>query len=226
MLNTIKNLLEGNNKKVKTVEAAKREVDKVTATENELQSQRSSVSGKINEVENALRIISANLVIDDKDKAALASKEKGTKKLESLQTEVAELDTQIANTRKKALESKNELFRSQGEEAKKVNIEVIKKQAVIQLINKFFDVDSYSAYSLKGNYQVPQDISQAYGLGDFQQLNTQEQSFILNVNKEISEKGKGEANKIVKEVFEAMKAVLDKYGVKLTDQTVERIENL
>ncbi|MEH7018103.1 MULTISPECIES: hypothetical protein [Bacillus] len=226
MLNTIKNLLEGNNKKVKTVENAQKEVDKLTVAENELHDQRSSVARKISEVEQALRIISANLVIDEKDKTALASKEKGTKKLESLQAEVAELDSKIANTREKVLEAKKELFRSQGEEAKKVNIEVTKNQMVIHQINEFFDVDSYSAHSLKGNHQAPQDISQAYGLGDFQQLNPQEQSFILGINKEINEKGKEEANKIVKEVFEAINVVLDKHNVELADQTKERIEKL
>lgn len=224
MKNTLANLF--GNKKVKSVEVAQKEADKLIAAVGELQSKRSSIASKISEVEQALRIISANLVIDEKDKTALASKEKGTKKLESLRAELSELDSKIANTQEKALEAKKELFRSQGEEAKKVNVEVVKQQAVIQLINKFFDVDSYSAYSLKGNYQVPQDISQAYGLGDFQQLNTQEQSFIINVNKEISETGKEETNKIVKEVFEAMKVVLDKHNVELADQTRERIENL
>ncbi|WP_243521817.1 hypothetical protein [Bacillus pseudomycoides] len=227
MLNTIKNLLEGNNKKVKTVEAAKREVDKLTATENELQSQRSSVAGKINEVENALRIIAANLVIDDKDKAALASKEKGTKKLENMRAELNELDTKIVETQQKALEAKKDLFRSQGDQARKNSVEVVKQQSVIGNLIGFFKAENIYGSLMFGHVNKPTtDLSEAYGLGDFQQVNPGEQRFVIEANKEDMAKGKEEARAITKEAIEAVQAVLAKHGIELTDETVKRIEHL
>ncbi|WP_439033654.1 hypothetical protein ABEV81_10390 [Bacillus paranthracis] len=226
MLNTIKGLLEGNNKKAKTVDAAQKELDKLTVAESELQGKRSGVATQISEVERALGIISANLIIDENDKQALVSKDKGTKKLENLQKELSELDSKIAETQQKKLEANKEVYRSQGEEARKNNVEVAKQIRVIGGINNFFGIDSHSPHSVRGVHKQDIDLSEAYGLGDFQRINPVDQSFVIDANSEDNTKGEKEAKEIVKEVFEAMKNVLDKHSIELTDETVKRIENL
>ncbi|PFB96322.1 hypothetical protein CN296_18240 [Bacillus cereus] len=226
MLNTIKGLLESGSKKVKTVDAAQKELDKLTAIESELQGKRSGVAAQINEVERALGIISANLIIDENDKHALASKDKGTKKVESLQKEANELDSKIAETQQKKLEANKEVYRSQGEEARKNNVEVTKQTRVIGGINSFFGIDSHSPHSVRGVHKQGIDLSEAYGLGDFQQINPVDQSFVIEANKEDNAKGQEEAKAIIKEAFETMKAVLNQHGIELRSETVKRIENL
>lgn len=226
MLNTIKGLLESGSKKVKTVDAAQKELDKLTATESELQGKRSSVASKISDVEQAIRVVSANLIIDENDKQALTTKEKGTKRVESLQKELSELDSKIAETQQKKLEANKEVYRSQGEEARKNNVEVAKQIRVIGGINNFFGIDSYSSHSVRGANKHGVDLSEAYGLGDFQQINPVGQSFVINANSEDNSRGQEKAKEIVKEAFEAMKAVLDKHGIELHHETEKRIENL
>lgn len=226
MLNTIKGLLEGNNKKAKTVDAAQKELDKLTAIESELQGKRLGVATQISEVEQAIRVVSANLIIDENDKQALTTKEKGTKRVESLRKELSELDTRIVEAQQKKLEANKELFRSQGEEARKNNIEATKQVRVIGGINSFFGIDNHSPHSVRGVHKQGIDLSEAYGLGDFQQVNSVDQSFIINANSEDNFKGQEEAREIVKEAFEAMKAVLDKHGIELHHETEKRINNL
>ncbi|WP_459501105.1 hypothetical protein [Bacillus sp. C1] len=228
MLNTIKSLLEGNNKKIKTVEAAQKELDKLETQVSDLQGKRLGVAQQIGEVENAVRIISANLVIDENDKTALASKEKGNRKLKNLQVELSEFDTKIADTQQQVLESKKELFRSQGEEARKNNVEGVKQQNTIDNLIKFFKAEDVYGSCLfryvRKNHVI--DLAQAYGLGDFQQINPVDQSFVFEANQEDVAKGKEKANEIVKEALEAMKTVLDKHDIELDEETVKRIENL
>ncbi|WP_377866427.1 hypothetical protein [Bacillus sp. R86525] len=226
MLNTIKGLLESGSKKVKTVDAAQKELDKLTVAESELQGKRSGVATQISEVERALGIISANLIIDENDKQALASKDKGTKRVEILRKELSELDSKIVEAQQKKLEANKELFRSQGEEARKKNVEAIKQSKVIGGINDFFGIDSYSSHGMKGVHKQGIDLSEAYGLGDFQQINPVGQSFVINANSEDNSRGQEKAKEIVKEAFEAMKAVLDKHGIELHHETEKRIENL
>lgn len=222
MKNALTNLF--GNKKVKSVEAINKELEKVNNEIANLEAKRSEFTDKINEVTQAIRIVKANLVIDSGDKNALATKTKGEKLLETLKANLAETETKLTEAREQAFEKNKELHQSQGEAARKVNVFNNKKLGVVSGINTFFDVpDNYKLHARVGNSV---DLAQAYGLGDFQRIHPQEQQFIISLNSEDNEQGKQEAEAIVKEALQAMVAVLEKYDIQLIGNSSERLKGL
>ncbi|MGQ4669666.1 hypothetical protein ACUIJ5_05200 [Bacillus toyonensis] len=113
MMNTLRGLFAMNTK-VKTEEAATKEINKLQASESNLQAQLSSAQSSHSKVSAALNIIEASLVIDETDKQALAQQKKANIKLEGLAKEIESTQVKLQEVSEKKQEAIKELYRSRG----------------------------------------------------------------------------------------------------------------
>ncbi|MGH0485306.1 hypothetical protein ACQVPJ_12555 [Bacillus mycoides] len=226
MMNKIIELVKGNTK-VKSEEVAQRDIAKLDAQLQELESQKAQAQSEHAKVSSALEIISASLIIDENDKNALATKKKAETKLEALAKQIAELEPQIAEVSEKKQKAVQESYRSQGEVARKHNQKIERDRHLAGQFNRAFRIEE-DVFKLHAITPDGIDLGVAYGLGETSQLNPQGEDwkFIVDMNNEDYAKGRAEAEAIAKEFADSIKAVFEKHGVELNEQSLINLSRI
>ncbi|HDR7949283.1 TPA: hypothetical protein QCY38_002927 [Bacillus toyonensis] len=228
MMNTLRGLFAMNTK-VKTEEAATKEINKLQASESNLQAQLSSAQSSHSKVSAALNIIEASLVIDETDKQALAQQKKANIKLEGLAKEIESTQVKLQEVSEKKQEAIKELYRSRGELARKANVKNKRDMAVGHFFNKAFGIEQGDARGLYAEYnQNHDDLGVAYGVGPVDSLdpNSDDWKFIVGMNNEDESLANLQTAEIRKEIGEAIKSVFEKHDIKLSQQSLSNLENL
>ncbi|EJQ14088.1 hypothetical protein CN941_30185 [Bacillus cereus] len=226
MMEALKNILAGNTK-VKTTEQAEKEIAKLDTQEAELQSQLSQAQGEHSKVSNALEIISASLIIDEKDKQALATKKKAEAKLEELAKQMAGLSPKIAEVSSKKQHAVQELYRSRGEVGRKHNQKAYRDMVITSRFNRAFNIES-DPHKLNAIIPKGIDLAVEYGLGEIKDLNpsSEDWKFIVKLGKEDMEEGNSQADVIAKELAKAIKGVFEKHNVELQKQSLINLSRI
>ncbi|PNS33930.1 hypothetical protein C1640_05505 [Bacillus sp. AKBS9] len=226
MMEALKNLLAGNTK-VKTTEQAEKEIAKLDTQEAELQSQLSQARGEHSKVANALEIISASLIIDEKDKRALATKKKAEAKLEELAKQMAGLSPKIAEVSSKKQQAIQELYRSRGEVARKHNQKASRDMVIASRFNRAFGIEENNR-QLHTHYNEQIDLGVEYGLGAINQLdpNSEDWKFIVKLCQEDTAEGNRQADVIAKDLGEAIKSVFEKHDVALQERSLIKLSRI
>ncbi|PEO31458.1 hypothetical protein CN569_17820 [Bacillus toyonensis] len=228
MMNTLRGLFAMNTK-VKIEEAATKEINKLQASESNLQAQLSSAQSSHSKVSAALNIIEASLVIDETDKQALAQQKKANIKLEGLAKEIESTQVKLQEVSEKKQEAIKELYRSRGELARKANVKNKRDMAVGHFFNKAFGIEQGDARGLYAEYnQNHDDLGVAYGVGPVDSLdpNSDDWKFIVGMNNEDESLANLQTAEIRKEIGEAIKSVFEKHDIKLSQQSLSNLENL
>ncbi|WP_255448023.1 hypothetical protein [Bacillus sp. BB51/4] len=228
MMNTLRGLFAMNTK-VKTEEAATKEIDKLQANESDLQVQLSNAQSSHSKVSAALNIIEASLVIDETDKQALAQQKKANSKLEGLAKEIESTQVKLAEVSSKKQEAVKELYRSRGELARKANVKNRRDMAVGHFFNRAFGIEQGDARGLYAEHnQNGIDLGVAYGVGhtDSLESSSDDWKFIVGMNNEDESLANLQTAEIRKEIGEAIKAVFEKHDIKLTEQSLRNLSNL
>ena len=168
--------------KGKTEEQSQKEVEKLQASESDLQSELSVAQSNHSKVSAALDILAASLVIDETDKQALAQKKKGKAKLESLAKEIQSTQVKLSEVAEKKQEAIKELYRSRGELARKANVKSRRDMAVGVFFNRAFGIEQGDARGLYAEHnQNHADLGVAYGVGPIDSLdsNSDDWKFIV-----------------------------------------------
>ncbi|MGI8277446.1 hypothetical protein [Bacillus mycoides] len=225
MMNSLRNLFAGNTK-VKTIEAAQKEIDKLQAQENELQNQLSEAQTGHSKVSAALDIISASLIIDENDKQALATKKKVEAKLEGLAKEIAETGEKLSEVSSKKQAAIRELYRSRGEVARKHNVKARRDDTAAKRFNKAFQLEY--PYGLDTKYEQHLDLGVEYGLGAIDSLDprSEDWKFIVGLMNEDTAEGDKQAEVIARELEEAIKGVFAKNNIELNEQTLINLSRI
>ncbi|MFZ7934895.1 hypothetical protein ACO1D2_07970 [Bacillus thuringiensis] len=228
MMNQLRSLFAMNTK-VKTEEQSQKEVEKLQASESDLQSELSVAQSNHSKVSAALDILAASLVIDETDKQALAQEKKGKAKLESLAKEIQSTQVKLSEVAEKKQEAIKELYRSRGELARKANVKSKRDMAVGVFFNRAFGIEQGDARGLYAEYnQNGIDLGEAYGVGSVGQLdsNSDDWKFIVKMADEDTHEAEQQTKVIRNEIGEAIKAVFEKHDIKLTEQSLRNLSNL
>ncbi|MCD4646337.1 hypothetical protein AR454_28665 [Bacillus mycoides] len=226
MMNKIIELVKGNTK-VKTQEQAAKEIAKLDTQLSELESQLTQAQQEHAKVSRALEIVEASLIIDEGDKQALASQKKAHSKLDELAKRIAELEPKIAEVSQKKQLAVQESYRAQGELARKHNQKIERDRHLTGRFNRALGIEE-NVFQLHAVSPDGIDLGGAYGLGETSQLNPQGEDwkFIVDMNNEDYAKGQAEAEVIAKELTDSIKAVFEKHGVELDEQTLINLSRI
>ncbi|HDR7611151.1 TPA: hypothetical protein QCX47_002747 [Bacillus mycoides] len=211
-------------KKTKTIEVATQELNKTSELVTTIESQQAELQERIAKIGNAMNIIEATLLIDPKDKNAIATKSKGEKQLEELSDELASSQEQLAIANEKRFEAQKELHKSTGEKAQQHGITESSKLTAVQfLTNTLENIDKNWIIT-----EETQDVSQAYGFGSSSNLasNSPEFNFIVEQGEEGSLQVHQNGKAIAQEALQAMTDVLAKHGVKFSERGESALRSL
>ncbi|MFU1885157.1 hypothetical protein [Bacillus wiedmannii] len=234
MMNSLRNLFAGNTK-VKTIEAAQKEIDKLQAQENELQGQLSEAQAGHAKVGQALLIVEASLIIDETDKTALTSQEKAQAKLETLAKQVESTKGKLSEVSSRKQAVVQEMYRSRGEVARRHNIKIERDRYVVWGFNRAFNIEDYT-FQLAVENESHMDLGMEYGLGSLEERDpqspnwiaphTEDWNFLAKLGQEDLAEGETQAIAIRKELQGAIKGVFDKHDIKLQAQTLNNLSRI
>ncbi len=226
MMNSIKNLLAGNTK-VKTLETAQKEVDKLQAQENELQGELSQAQSEHSRVSHALEIMEASLIINPDSKEAKTNKALGEKKLEELAKQISSTQDELSKVADKKQKAIQEIRRSRGEIARKHNVKIERDKYVAWGFNRAFGIEE-NVFQLHTVQPRSMDLGVEYGLGAISTLDpdSEDWKFLVNMGQQDSAEGETQAMVIRKELQEAIKAVFVKHDIELNEQSLSNIERI
>ncbi|AIK38815.1 hypothetical protein BG07_1034 [Bacillus pseudomycoides] len=209
------NKLFGSNKKVKTVEAAQSDLNKVDELVVSLETKRNELQSTISKINNAMNIIEATILIDPSN-ANLNTKAKGEKQLGELNNEVQSVQAELDKAREQRQEAQQAYVHSKGEQVKKEHIEASAKDKATYHLSDFAERLGKDCFAGKGY----EDLGLAFGFGETKSFHpdSEEFKYIQELGKEINSESDKKGEAIVIEALQAMLTVLNKHGIELTEK--------
>ncbi|MFT4417048.1 hypothetical protein ACLM5H_24610 [Fredinandcohnia humi] len=154
------NLLNVFKTKTKTVETNGAKLQKAQEELGQLQTEVSQKTTQKGQIQQALTVVSANLVIDPKDAEATKKKAQAEKKLAELTTEIGELNGKITQATEKVSEAQKAVAKSKGEVFKQ---ERVKEATAVKVAHKLAQEFNGFKEGTAFNSQDWTDWASAYG---------------------------------------------------------------
>ncbi|MDM5459991.1 hypothetical protein [Bacillus cereus] len=209
--------------KTKNVEVAQNELQKADELVAIIEGKQAEMQDRISKINSAMNIVEATLLIDPKDKNALATKDKGDKQLASLNEELAGSQEELSEAQTKRFEAQKNLNKSAGEKAVAHSIQESSKLTAIHVLsNTLHELDRTWITT-----EETQDVSQAYGFGDVRQLDSRspEFAFILEQGEKSSLEANEKGRAIAQEALQAMVNVLVENGIEFSANGINAFEH-
>ncbi|EJQ49857.1 hypothetical protein BK709_19035 [Bacillus thuringiensis serovar shandongiensis] len=223
MMNTLKGLISGG--KVKQQETAAKELEKAQAHQSDLQAKLSQAQSNQAKINQALVVVEASLVIDENDKAALAQQKKANSRLDELAKEIESTQVALVDAGEKVQLAYRETLRSQGDLARKHNVKAETARIAPARFNKALGLED--VYSINASYMGQYDLAQEYGMGSIDSLHgTDDWDEAVKMNNEVQKEANENAEKIARELEEAIKGVFEKNGIELDQQTLINLSRI
>ncbi|MEH7508140.1 hypothetical protein V7159_10570 [Priestia megaterium] len=208
-------------RKTKAIETSQKDFDKLNNEVETLEATQAELTQQIEQINSAMNVISATLLIDSSDKNALATKTKGEKQIEKFKAELADTQEKLSKANEKRVEAQVDLNQAQGEKAR---AEALKQATGQKAVYKALKVMEKVEPSDVIQEQI--NLAQAYGLQTSPIGVSKEDDFIRSITSEDNPKAEQQSEEVAREALQAMVDVFEKHGIKFADNAIHNFESV